>query len=74
MKNIGKTTGVTPSDTTVLNFNMFLVTSTSGDVSVGQQDGSIVTLPNVPVGVWIPCGNGKTLRATGTTAVGLLVV
>ena len=64
----------TPSDITPDNIQGFLITTTAGDVAIDYDGGNSAVLTAVPTGVWIPTGNAIRIKATGTTAVGFLVV
>lgn len=70
--NITASVPLTPSDITVNNFSWFMVTSTAGSVVYEQIGGNVVTLPAIPVGVWMPAGNAFRIR-TASTAVGFVV-
>jgi len=72
--NMGTTRNFTASNTTVDSFNMVMVTTTSGAVSIDQAGGNNVVMSAVPVGVWIPVGNAIRIKSTGTTAAGFLVL
>lgn len=69
---IGQARDLSKSDTPNDNFNWCIVTTTSGSLVVGSKGGNIITLANVPVGVWIPVGNATNIT-TASTAVGLMV-
>jgi hypothetical protein len=73
--SLGLSRNVTPNDGTSLpEFNMFMVVTTAGDVSVEFASGQNHTISSVPIGVWMPCGDAVKIRDTGTTAVGIIVV
>lgn len=74
MINLGTAHDFTPSDSAVDNFNMFMVTGTSGAVVIDQVGGNSLTLANVPTGQWIPCGEAIRIKSTGTDATGFMVV
>lgn len=73
MKSIGTTRDFTPDDNGNRLFTMFMITGTAGDVTYVNR-GTDVALTNVPTGVWVPCGVASTIKATGTTATGFIVV
>jgi len=73
--SLGLSKDVTPNDSNELpEFNWLMVTGTAGDVTLELKGGSTPTLSDVPVGVWIPCGNAIKVMSTGTAAVGIMVV
>lgn len=63
---------IEPSDTVKTNFGWFMVTDVAGSVVYEQTGNNIVTLANVPVGVWMPAGSAIRIR-TASTAVGFIV-
>jgi hypothetical protein len=63
---------LTPSDTNVTFFSWLLVTGTAGTVVYEQAGGNVITLPAVPIGVWMPAGNAIRIR-TASAAVGFIV-
>ena len=63
----------TPSNTTNDNFEMFMITTTAGNVAIDYEGGNSEILLAVPVGVWIPCGNAIRIKSTGTNGSGFLV-
>ena len=73
MINLGTTRDAVTSDTPNDQFNMVMVTTTSGSVSFDQEGGNTVVLTFVPVGVWVPVGNATNIN-TESTATGLMVV
>tara|TARA_R110000824_G_scaffold392337_1_gene590691 strand:- start:2 stop:217 length:216 start_codon:yes stop_codon:yes gene_type:complete len=65
----------TPNDAGIdANIEGFMVTTTGGNVSIDYTGGNTSVLLAVPKGVWIPVGRAERINATGTTAVGFLVV
>lgn len=60
---------VTPSDTTELFINGFMV-GVTGAVALQPEEGSTIMLPYVAAGVYIP-GRFTKVLATGTTATGI---
>lgn len=54
------------------NFSWLMVTTTAGSVIVGREGGNETTLANVPVGQWIPVGQGLYVT-TASTAAGIMV-
>lgn len=60
------------SDTVKDRFSWFMVTDAAGSVVYEQAGGNIVTLANVPAGVWVPAGNAVRIREA-STAIGFLV-
>lgn len=71
--NIGTARDLTKSDTPNDRFDMFMVTGTTGSVSYTQENGGIIELSAVPVGVWVPTGAATNIL-TASTALGLMVV
>lgn len=71
-ENIGTAHNITKSNTPNDRFNMVMVTTTTGTLDVDQEGGNNVVITSVPVGIWIPIGNGINIR-TASTAVGILV-
>jgi hypothetical protein len=63
---------VAPSDTVRTDFGWFMVTDVAGSVVYENVGGNVVTLANVPVGVWLPVGSAIRIR-TASTAVGFIV-
>lgn len=64
---------LTASDTANEHFSWVMVTGTQGSLVVGHENGSTVTLSDVPVGVWVPVGDATHIT-TASTATGLMVV
>lgn len=63
---------ITPSDVSTQHFGWVMVTDVAGSVVYENEGGNIITLANVPVGVWMPVGNAVKIR-TSSTAVGFIV-
>lgn len=53
-------------------FSWVMVTGTAGSVIVNQVGGNQTTLASVPIGVWVPVGQGTNVRIA-STAVGIMV-
>ena len=62
---------ITPSDSTVYPQDTGVWVGATGDVVVVTAIGTQVTFPSVPAGTVIPV-MVKQVRATGTTATGLI--
>lgn len=73
MNNMGAVHDLALSNTPNATFNSLMVTTTAGSVVYVQRDGTEITLANVPVGEWIPTGEGTNVKTT-STAVGIMVV
>lgn len=73
MVNLGTTRDIVKSDTPNDQFNMVMVTTTSGSISYDQIGGNTIVLASVPVGIWVPVGNATNIN-TASTALGLMVV
>jgi len=76
--SLGNTVDVTPHDTNeVVGGFDFIMVNVTGSVSYIRNRGGVVetiTMASVPSGVWIPAEKGKIVKATGTSATGIMVV